>query len=90
MVTSPTTLRRLYILLYIFGTISLLVAVCTLFWIAYCILVGAEPLAALVLLPENTRIFALPALLISMLAGGAAWNKGAKLQQREKDLIHGR
>lgn len=79
--------RRLYTLCYVIGSVLTLGAVALLGWVAFCILVEAEPLAALSFLPALPTpviflvIFALLAMCI------AAWQYGAKYHQEYEELM---
>lgn len=79
--------RYIYIGLYTIGGIFSFLTLCLLAWIAYCIAMEAEPLAAISFLPPMPTAAVFLLVLGIMLISIIAWQLGAKCQgQYEQHL----
>jgi hypothetical protein len=74
--------RYAYLGLYTIGGVFSVMAIGLLIWIAYCIAIEAEPLAAVAFLPSMPTAIIFVLIIGIMAVSIAAWQLGAKYQQR--------
>ncbi len=85
--TSPAQrLRYKYLLLYTAGTCCTLLTLAMLAWVALCIAMEAEPLAAISFFPDMPTPAAFAVIIAVMAAAVAAWQQGAKYHQQYETL----
>lgn len=87
---NRNTLQRLYTLCYIFGSVGTILLVALLFWVAVCIFLEKEPLAAVSFLPAMPSFVVLIIIAVLAILTVFFWQKGAAFHQRyEKALKEG-
>jgi hypothetical protein len=84
--TDLQKLRHIYVALYTVGGCCSLITVALLVWIAFCIAVEKEPLAAIAFLPAMPSFFIFIILIAILVISITAWQTGAKYHQ-QYDLL---
>lgn len=80
-------LRQKYVLLYTVGTICSLMMIALLVWVAFCIAIEAEPLAALAILPDMPTPLAFVLIFAILALAVASWQYGAKYHQEYESAL---
>jgi|GEM_PF-1389698 len=79
---SATFWKTAYMSLYALGTVLSFIMLALLAWIAYCIAIEAEPLAAITILSNLPVAVIFLILLVILVACCAAWQYGAHCHQQ--------
>lgn len=87
MASSAQQLRYKYLVLYTVGGVCSLLTLAMLAWVAVCIAMEAEPLAALSFLPDIPAPLAIAAIIAVTAAAVAAWQCGAKYHQQYESAL---
>lgn len=83
---NRNSLHRLYLGCYLLGSIGTIVLLALLFWVAVCIFLEKEPLAAVSFLPHMPSFAILIVIAILAIITVFFWNKGAAYHQRYEEL----
>lgn len=83
----PRTLRAAYLALYTLGGCCTAVCVALLAWVAFCIAMEKEPLAAVAFLPHVPAAVVLLFILAIMVLGVVCWQWGARFHQRYEEYV---
>ena len=83
----PRTLRAAYLALYTLGGCCTAVCVALLAWVAFCIAMEKEPLAAVAFLPHVPAAIVLLFILAIMVLGIVCWQWGARFHQRYEEYV---